>query len=364
MEQHRIDSRQLMFIINGAQVGTTMLALPSLLAGQAAQHAWLAVLLGALGPAFSLFLIVKLGRSWPEHNFVEINRRILGKIGGAAAVLLFVAWAVVFVGFAIHTFLRTVNIYLLPNTPLWATGFLVMLVLVYAGSKGGQVVGRINETLFFGLMLSILIILVPTSYSSETTNLLPLWEIEPGLLKALFYSLYTYIGTEVLLVYYALVTEPDKVLGAAMKGLGLTVFFYLVVTICCLLVFGPYNLVRQTFAVLTILKVAQVPVVERLEFYFLAFWVGVILRRGINLFFAGALSLSQLLGKEASYRWALIGMGAAIQILILFPSSVPFVIELRPYMVACWLGIGIVYPLLLLGIGRVRKGGLKTNEGA
>ena len=47
-----ITSKQLIFIIIGTQISAGVLSLPRLVAGEAAQHAWISVLVGAV-PSFS-----------------------------------------------------------------------------------------------------------------------------------------------------------------------------------------------------------------------------------------------------------------------------------------------------------------------
>ncbi|HWP95966.1 MAG TPA: endospore germination permease [Syntrophomonadaceae bacterium] len=358
---HSISSQQLTFILTGAQVGSAMLALPALLCTEAGQHAWMAVLLGALFPLASLFFIERLGRRFPGLNFVQVNQTLLGKIGGAAAVLLFVVYVVFFEMEIISSFGRLVQIFMLPSTPIWATLFLAMACVVYAGSKGGKVVGRINETLFFGILISLFFILIPVYYVNDYTNLLPLGEIDPlELGRAVLVSLYAYAGSEVLLVYYSYVKAPDKVISAGLTATALTVSIYLIVTLACLLVFGPDKVVDTIWPGVTILKVAGLSVIERLEFPFLAIWVGIVLRRGINLPFAAALSLAQLFGNENRHGLAMLGVGIVIYFAALFPQSMMVNFMLVNYGCAAYFVIGILYPLFLLGVAWIRKGVVKN----
>lgn len=359
---HTIDSRQLVFIITGAQVGSAMLAIPAMLAEQTGQHAWMAVVLGCLFPLVSLFLIERLGRLQPGLNFLQMNQAILGKIGGWLGVLLFVVYAVFFEMELINSFGRLVSVFMLPSTPEWAALLLTMICLVYAGSKGGQVVGRINETLFFGLVISMMIIIIPVFYVNDYTNLLPLGEINyADLGRAVLITLYAYAGTEVLLVFYSYVSDPENIKKAALTATGLTLASYLFIVAACLLVFGPDKITDQIWPGVTILKVAQLSVVERLEFPFLAIWVGIVLRRGINLSFTAALSLAQLFGNENRHGLAMLGLGVLIYAASLIPSNIAVNVRLWNYASAAYVIMGILYPLFLLGMARVRKGALKSH---
>lgn len=354
---HQINSRQLMFIITGGQVGTGMLALPALLCQEAGQHAWMCILLGALVPLVNMLVIEKLGSRNMGLNMVAMFQSLLGKAGGTVAAVAFAGYLIASITVLVNAFARLIQVYMLPRTPLWVIILLGMICVVYAGSKGGQVVGRINETLFFGLVLSLFFIVIPTYYSHEFTNLLPLGELDAGdLLSGMFFSLYTFAGGEILLVLYSQVDKPEEVKGAALRGLGLSTATYLIVTVCCLLVFGPDRIVRYTWPGISILKVAQVPVVERFEFYFLAIWVGIVLRRAIIPVFAAALTLAQLFRMEERSAPVVLAVGIIVWGCSLLIPSVAVNFWLVQYYSLVYLLIGFCFPLLLLLISWLRKG--------
>ncbi len=362
LSPHHITSSQLMFIITGAQMGSAMLALPALVCKEAGHQGWMAVLLGALIPYTSIYVIERLGKRLPDLNFVQLNQALLGKIGGSLGVLVFVVWGLLFEALLINAFARLINIYLLPQTPLWATIFMSMFCVWYAGSKGGTVVGRINETLFFGILISLLFIFLPVNYSNDITNLLPLTEINPpGLLKGALFAAYAYAGTEVLLVMYSQVRDKEKLLRAGFEGVTITMVIYILVVVACILVFGADRTTQYLWPGVTILKIANIAVVERLEFYFLAIWAGIVLRRVINLTFSAALTIAQLFGDENRHSLAMLGMSAGIYILSLQIKKIQVDEQLIPYAVGGYLLIGAVYPLFLLAVSWIRKGEANAN---
>lgn len=361
-QMHQINSRQLMFIITGGQVGSAMLALPAFLSQEAGQHAWMCILLGALIPIINVLVIEKLSSRHSGLNLVGLFQTLLGRVGGTIAVLVFAMYLTTTIVFLANTFARLIKVFMLPKTPLWIVVLLAVVCVVYAGSKGGRVVGRINETLFFGMVLSVLFIVIPTYFSSEVTNLLPLGEIDAGeLVRGAFFTIYTFAGTEILLVLYSQVDKPEEVKKAALNGVGLSVIIYLLVTISCLLVFGADRLVYYTWPGVTILKIAQVPVIERFEFYFLAFWVGIVIRRAINPLFAAALSLAQLFKTEERITPIILVLGAVVIFGNLLPTSVMLNIVLWNYASIAYLLIGFTLPLVLLIISWLRKGAINAN---
>lgn len=354
---HKINGRQLMFIITGGQVGTSMLALPSLLGREAGHHAWICILLGVVIPLLNILVIEKLGSRHAGMNVVQLFQALLGRVAGIIGIIVFVMYLAVSSVYLMNAFGRLIQVYMLPRTPLWVIVLLPMICVVYAGSKGGRVVGRINETLFFGLVLSLISIIIPALYHSDVSNLFPLGELDAGeLLRGVYYSIYTFVGTEILLVLYSQVDKPEQVKSAAFKGVGLSTAAYLIVTICCLLVFGAERIVRYTWPGVTILKIAQVPVLERLEFYFLAIWIGIVLRRVINPLFSAALTLAQLFKVEERIAPIMLLVGATVFIGTFFSPSVMFTLVLLEYYCLVYLLIGFLGPLLLLVVSWFRKG--------
>lgn len=362
---HQINSRQLMFILTGGQVGTAMLALPALLGKAAGQHAWVCILLGALVPLINLLVIEKLGKRHLGSNMVQMFQALMGKVAGTICILVFAFYLIGATTVLLGVFARLIQLFLLPKTPLWVVVLLAMMCVIYAVSKGGRVVGRLNETLFFGLVLSMFFIVIPVYYSHDLTNLLPLGELDVGeLLRGAFYTITTFAGAEILLVLYSQVDKPEEVKVAAMNALGLSVATYLIVAICCLLVFGAERMARFTWPGVTILKIAHVPVIERFEFYFLAIWVGIVLRRVINPSFAAALTLVQLFNMEERYNLLVLFLGVVVFVGAQFSPNTMGNQIIWNYFAISYLSIGFTFPLVLLLISLLRKGTVKANAKA
>lgn len=359
---HQITGRQLTYIITGSQVGTGMLVLPALLSRAAGHHAWMCVVLGACVALLNVLLVEKLGRRHIGLNIVQLFQALLGKVGGTVLIVIFAVYLLAYSSVLINAFGRLIQVFMLPRTPFWVIILLAMVCITYAASKGGQVVGRINETLFFGLVLSLIVLVIPVFYTGEFTNLLPLGELDARrLLQGTFYTLYTFAGTEILLVLYSQVDKPEQVRSAALRGVIVSMGAYLIVTVCCLLVFGAERMARYTWPGVAILKVAQVPVIERLEFYFLAIWIGIVLRRVINPTFAAALTMAQLFKIEERIKPFVLGMAGLVFAGSLLPPSVMALTVLWNYFGLLFLSVGFLIPGVLLTVSWLRKGEVSAH---
>ncbi|MDD3364894.1 MAG: endospore germination permease [Syntrophomonas sp.] len=344
-----ISSKQLIFMIVGTQVATEIFALPRVVSAKAGEDAWIAVILGALVPFISLFLIERLGKRMPEMGFTQMTQALFGKIIGSFLVVIFVAYAIFFESIVVRILAEVARLYLLPKTPVAVIIFIFIFITIYIGTKGLRVIARLNELLFYIILLNLLLLILIPLGMADYTNILPVGEVGlDGLVRGALTTGFQYQGIEILLVFYTLVTKKNEVLKAGTTALAITTLLYAGVVLVCELVLGITSIQKLIWPALTLLKTPQIPVFERLEFIFLFFWMGMGVRPLLNMSFASSLSLSQLFKidqkKYLPYFMILIGLG--MYILALLPHDIFVTYKLADYAGYAFLVIGLGYPLL------------------
>lgn len=360
--RYQITSKQLIFIIIGAIVGTGVFSLPREASAAAGPDAWLAILFGALVPLLSLFLIERLGRRFPGLTVVDQSRLLFGKIIGSILAGGFIVYVILVESIVLRSFNEITSIFLLPRTPIWVISLLTSLAVIYIAARGIKVIGRLNEALFYILLL-LLFVLLPPLARIDGNNILPVGGagLEP-VLKGTLATLLAYSGTEVLFVLYPMVERKDEVLKAGFLGVGIVILFYLFVTVICLLVFSCEAMQRTMWPVLRLLKVSDIPVLERMEFFFTVLWMGLGPRPMINLLFAASYSLLQLfdLDLHKHYRLVVLITGLTFFAGSLMPKDILQAFKWGEMFGYGYLVVGIGYPLLfllavLLWGGKVRE---------
>lgn len=343
-----ISSKQLIFVIIGAQFGLGVFSLPRVVSEYAGKDAWIAVILSAIIPIISLYLIERLGKRMPDQNFIQMTTALFGKYIGAFLIILFIAYVIAFESLVVRIYAEVTKLYLLPKTPLTVVLLMYIFTIIYIGSKGARVLGRINEFMFYLLLLSFMFLLLPLG-QSDYTNLLPVGESGlKGIAQGAFTSAYYFAGTEILLVFYTLVNKKEEVMKAGLTAIGIVTALFCAMVIIGELVFGTYGLQKIIWPGLVLLKVAQIPVIERLEFIFLFVWLGTGARPTINMGFAASLSLSQLLriDEQKYHIYSLVFVGLGIFILALLPHDVLAAFKLAEYAGYGFFVMGVGYPLL------------------
>ncbi|MGR6836314.1 GerAB/ArcD/ProY family transporter [Syntrophomonas erecta] len=356
-------SKQLIFFIVGSQVAGGIFSLPRLVAAEAGHNAWLAVIAGVIPSMLSILIICSLFKRWPDPDFVNLNHRLFGKIIGSGLVIIFVLYIILFESITLRIFSEITSIFMLPTTPMWFVVLVVTLSVLYAMSKGGKVVACLNEFLFYILLLSLLVVIVP-AFSGDYLNLLPLQEITPGgVFQGAVKSSFAFAGIEVLLVVYALVPRRGEILKAALIGQSFVVFFYVMVTIISLAVFGLDFIDEIVWPVLALLKVTEIPILQRLEFFFLILWIALGVRPALNLGFAAAYASTRLFNLDFNrfYGWVVLLLGLLIYIGALQPGSLPEAFQWAGYAGTAFLVVALGYPLLYY-LATLLKGGITSDD--
>ncbi len=351
-----ITSKQLIFILIGSQIATGIFSLPRLVTTEAGTHGWLAVIVGAIPAYISIWLIVNLGNKFPGQNFVGLSKQLFGKYLGSFLVIAFIIYIVIYQSIVIRIFVETTSLYMLPSTPIPVILFLVQASVVYIVMQGGKVIGRLNELLFY-ISVAILLLLLCAFSQADCTNILPLGDIDlGGLWQGALSASYAYAGTEVLLVVFFMVNNKDKALKAALTGQTIVLVIYFIVVVLSILVFGIYAMEEMLRPLLILLKGVEFPLFDRLELFFLSFWMGLGIRPVINLGLAAAYSSSMLINRNFNYYKIIVLLtGILMYFIALIPKNVLQAMEWSVYIGYVYLGVALSYPLLYSLLGFLRR---------
>ena len=353
----QLTSKQLIFVIIGTTIAMQLVSLARITSVEAKQDAWLAVILGSAAPLISLLLIERLGRRFPSLTLAEISRELFGRFFGSFFTLGFILYCLLAYSVSLRNFSEISSLYILPKTPFWVITLFGIIAAVYIASMGAKTLARINELLFYILLIVILLI-IPTLKVADYTNLLPVGGGGiSGLIKGALQTTFAYAGLEILLVAYPMVTRKDEVLKAGITANVISLLIYLIIVVVSLMVFGSEFLSKITWPGITLLKVIDVPVFERLEFFFLIPWVALGVRPTMNILFAASFSLIQLLNIDINryYPYAVVGLGLVLYIASLLPKNALEVARWANLAGYSFLIIAIGYPLIFHTATFIRK---------
>jgi spore germination protein (amino acid permease) len=259
--------------INAAQLGTSILTLPSDLAKVASTDGWISIVVGWLIATIVSLCMIAVMAKHPGDSLYDILTRYLGK-------WLVKVWSIAWISSALFTaiiifysVLLFIKIWILSNTSsaLIAVLFIIPAYMVFRG--GIRIFARYAEFVFFFTLWLPILLLAPLK-DAEFIFMLPL--LKEGLLPVLHGvspAIVSFVGFEIALILYPYLKNKQAAAKGIVIGNGITLLVYLQITLSCFLYFSPDEITKFVWPTLTLVKPIQFPFLERFEIIFLSFYL-------------------------------------------------------------------------------------------
>lgn len=357
-----ITNRQMIFSLVGILIGIGVLGLPRAVSQDAGPDGWIAILLGSVIPLIAIISTVLLFRRFPGYTFYQISQSILGKYLGKMPLLLYVIYGISFCSIVLRIFGDLLNTYVLPKTPGFVINLLMLIPTLYFVTGGIKVVARYNELSFY-LLIPLYLTILPSLKEAEWTFLLPVAATPfTKLLTAALSTSMAFAGFEYLLVLYPFVRKKSAALKDSILAFVMVTTTYIYYTIISIAVFGPYVIRSYIWPGLVLMKTTDVPVIERIEFFFILLWTGVVFRPLMNQYFAVSYLTSQLFGMKEFRTGALFTLPAVL-LVSLIPKNIMESFKFSDYVGITSMLVGAAMPVLLILLSIIfKKGGLQNEQ--
>lgn len=346
----QITARQYMFILIGAATGSGILSLPRMVNKEVGQDGWISVFLGAIVPAVSLLLISAVFYRLPGMSFNQAAEKVFGKAAGKIFMAIYFVYILLVISVSLRIFVEITGLYILPRTPIQAVILSFLALIIYSVKNGSRLVGRFNELAFYVLPAVLLLMLASLS-TADLTNIMPVGEAGIfKILKGSMVSAYSYASTELAFVYAPMVKNKTKILKYGIIGIAVVAFMYTYVTLICTLVFGQEAIQTVIWPPILLYKIVRIPVLERLDIFFVILWITVAVRPSINYLFAASYSLYELLKIRDTSYFPITCVVAVFTILIIdiFPGNIGQFFALADILGYGYYVVGIAFPLIFL----------------
>ncbi|WP_282940210.1 endospore germination permease [Paenibacillus sp. RC67] len=264
---------QFVFISFGAQVSFGLLSLPQELANHAGTDSWMSILLGWICSLGASFMMIHIMKKSPNGTLFDLLRSYVGRWAGSAAAVIFACWTLAYGYVGIVRIVLYTEVWLLPQTP----GYIIMLLLLvpayYIARHGFRILGRYVE---FVVIISLWI---PFAYllplkDAHPLSLLPVLKEGWGpVLSALRITFLSFSGTEIVFILYPMLQKKQLATIGIVISNTLTMLVFLLITLICLVYYGPDELTEYNEPVINVLKTIEFKFVERIEVLFIAFYL-------------------------------------------------------------------------------------------
>lgn len=344
-------------------IGTTYL--PTQLAQTAGPDGVIALLIAIFIALAATVLVVCLVMRFPNQGIADYSTHLVGRVFGFIFNIGIMLHFLIAAAVVLRLFSDTVNIFLLPRTPLEVVMITMLIPAAILTRNGLQPIARVCQIVFFTFFFSLIIIpfTIPIFDSSE---FLPLFQNDfSTIASASFKAIVALAGVEILLIVGSHTKDKRNFMKLCF---GSVLFACIVSSIIVVLVFGSLS-VEQTAKLndplFEMIKYLPVPILllERIDILFFAITIASAYTTQIILLYGTSHHLAETFKLESGKGFVL-----PLSIGIFYLARIPAnQLELRSYStitVITWLGIvfGIV-PLFLL-LSYIRNKGrplLKSN---
>ena len=347
MSQEKISRNQFAILVMMFTVGSSILILPSGLAAEAKQDAWIAALLSiAVGVAL-VFLYTALGNRYSTMTLPEYSEIILGKWLGKIVSILYFAFFFLLSALVLRNIGDFLNTYELPHTPIAVTHIVFLLVVIMSIRLGLETFSRSAEFFFPWIIALIVVLFIASVPQIELKNLQPI--MGEGV-KPIIRASIPFIGSPILelVVFLMVIPAINRKQGGKMGFLtgyliGATVLF--LVSITAILVLGVDVASRKTYPSYTLAKQINIgDLIQRVEAIASIIWfITVFIKLSLS-FYASAFCLAYIL-KLKDYRVVIFPL--AIIMLVLSLVAYPNTAYFLTFVSATWSIVALMYGLML-----------------
>lgn len=360
MKEEIISARQYTIIVILYSIGTAILIIPSSLASEIKQDAWIAAIVGVILSILVIKLFISLGNKTPDLSFVEANERILGKFIGKFTSISFITLTFLSASelfYFIGIFMQTV---VMPETPTVAFVILFTIVIMYGSFLGIEVFARTTEFIFPLFLLLFIIFVIFVSPDINVKNIQPIFETSTmSLLFGAFYfmSFFSFPLIVLLMIFPSAINEHQSTqkgfyLGTIAGGLILTIIIALSIlvlgaTITSLKIFPSYTLAKN---------ISVGNFLQRVEMIMAFLWIITIFVRSFLYFYASVKGIAQILNIKDHRPLILpLGMISIVLSQIIHPNTIHSSYYNRDIWPLFSLTVTILLPLLLLFVAKLRN---------
>lgn len=366
MQKEKINSYQFLVLVIFFSIGTSILNIPSVLAADSKQDAWISAIIGTGIGLLVIWLLTTIGLWFPQLTYVQINEKILGKWLGKVVSLLFVLMSFLFTSNLLvqsGVFLTT---NMMPNTPMVALNILMAFILVMGVRLGLETIARTAEVLIVVFFSLLFILVASISPTIQVENIQPILEV--GTKTIIQSSFYVFVTSSVnavvlLMIFPACIDKIKYARKSFLIGNLIGGIVVIIITFLCISVLNAEETARQIYPSYILAKrISFGDFIERIEALMAALWIMAIYFKMVLYFYVSVIGMAQILNLK-DYRpltYPLVMIAVALSLVIL-PDIVYQKEWERTTSVSFSLSIGLLIPLILVAIYTIRKKQLKKD---
>ncbi|MFB5661623.1 GerAB/ArcD/ProY family transporter [Alteribacillus sp. HJP-4] len=282
------------FLVHAMQVGVGVLGVQRMISKYSGYDGWISIIIAGIIIAVIICMIYYL-LDEENRDIMELHKNLFGKWIGNSLSYIMIIYFYLLGLVVLRTFIEVVQVWVFSELRGWVFGLLTVSVLYYLILGGFRAVTGLCFVGVFVPAMLYFVLLLPLEYANFY-NLLPVWKhsLSEMLLGARESTL-SFLGFELILMFYPFIKNAEKSLKWALAGHGATTIVYTSVMIISLVFYSEKQLEQTIWPTLTLLKVIELPFIERFEYLGISLWFIIIIPNLAMAFWAASRGLKKLL---------------------------------------------------------------------
>ena len=185
---------------------------------------------------------------------------------------------IIYAGLSARIFAQVIRVFLLESTPMVITVAFMVVVVIYLLSKGVYTIGAVLDILFPLYIIALMFLITISASQIDPSNIQPiLFRNTSNVVKAIIRDS-TILPDTPWSHILCVIPRKKPAIKAYILGLGIPIFFYVALTIICIMVFGVESLRVTFYPTLGLAKSVefQSGILDRLESFMATFCIAMV----------------------------------------------------------------------------------------
>lgn len=355
-----VTNRQLYFILFMLTLPYAVITISKTMADLFGTGSWIFILGATFIYCFAAGLIAYLSNLFKNMTLFEYSQLLVGKFAAYCLSILYMLNSFIFYTFTARAVSEIIKNEIMPNTPLWVTMIVMIIVSGYAVSKGLTNLGRINEIIGIAVIIIGIIINFLMFCNGDVLNIRPLLNfVEPSKYITAFPStFYILSGFEMMTIIPFTKRNGKKAISAAMLSVVTVGIFLIIISETCYMVLGIEDTSNYNYPLIAAIRRLDITIfqfLKRIDLIFIIIWIFSVFASSIVYLYGAVEYMRKILAKPDDNR-ILIAVCIIAFISSLVPRSDVAVNKILTYYCDYFSGFLIfIIPITLLIIAKVKN---------
>ena len=366
-KNNNISLKQMEAMIITTVIGVGILSLSSAAANILENDGWLIIVTAGLLVMIVMNIMIRLCKLYPGRIYYDFGKDIVGSKLFNIINIIYLCHFLILSASTLRIFAEIIKIFLLSRTPIEVIILSMLFASTYIARSNIEVLGRMAVFILPIILVTTGIFILVTIPVIDFTNILPLFRFRLADLKRIISGsgliFFSYIGFEILFITMAYVENVKGAVRHSLKGIIYVILIYLITYFVTLSGFGIFELKREIWPSLSIMREIELPgfFIENIDGLILSAWILVVFATLGPTLYSGSVVLSKICNTK-KHSFFVLPMAPIILILSLIPQNMGEVYSIMDISLK-YLGtfVMVICPITMYIIALTKKGGKNEN---